>query len=152
MPPATRLVAAEAFWNDDQSTEQQVEVIVGLARKLNFRPKSIQALPVERRARQLAQILDVSETVAARALIALHLHAQRPLMAAFLDALGIPHDNGIITAESVPAPAADRLEKAVAALRAAAFPADDVTLYLRTLAAVDGDTWGGLDTLAGVSP
>jgi hypothetical protein len=150
MPPATRFVAAEAFWNDDQSTEQQVEVIVGLARKLNFRPKSIQALPVERRARQLAQILDVSETVAARALIALHLRAQRPMMAAFLDALGIPHDNGIITAESVPAPAADRLEKAVAALRAA-FPADDVTLYLRTLAAVDGDTWGGLDTIAGVS-
>jgi hypothetical protein len=36
------------------------------------------------------------------------------------------------------------LASAVQAVRAA-FPPEDVDLYLRTLAALDGDTWNGLD-------
>jgi hypothetical protein len=143
-----RLVAAEAFWNDEHGMEQQVEVIVTLARKLNFRPKSLQSLPLERRTKMLAGMSDVSDAVASRALIAYHLTAERPMMAAFLDALGIEHDNGLITAEDVTAPDQAKLAEAVQAIKTG-FPADAVRVYLHTLVLLDGDTWAGLDGLIG---
>jgi len=146
LSPEKRLIAAEAFWNDENGREQQVEVIVTLARKLNFRPKSIPALPLERRSRLLAGLDDVSDAVAGRALIAYHLEAERPMMGAFLDALGIEHDNGLITAEEVPPPDPAKLVEGVRTLRAA-FPGDAVRLYLHTLVLLDGDTWADLDGL-----
>lgn len=143
-----RLAVADAFWRDNSTgggvDPQKLEVIVAIARRLNFRPKSVQALAVERRARHFAQMNDVSDLVATRALIAYHLTAQRPMMATFLDAVGLAHEDGVITAEEVPTPEAGRLAAGVQALRAA-FPADDVALYLNTLVAIDGDTWGGID-------
>lgn len=144
MPLEKRQAAAKAFWEDEHGLDQQVEVIVTLARKLNFRPKSLQQLPAERRIKMLANMADVSEPVATRALIGYHLSSERPLMAAFLDAVGIEHDNGLITAEEVPAPAPEKLAAGVAAIKAA-FPAEDVRLYLHTLVVLDGDTWGALD-------
>lgn len=148
MPPATRLTAADAFWRDDQGGEQQAEAIVFLARRLNFRPKALQSLAVERRAKMLAQASDIPDTVATRALISYHFATQRPLMAAFLDALGIAHEDGLIAAEDVPAPDPDKLKTAVEAIRAS-FPADDVGRYLDTLVTLDGDTWAGLGAAGG---
>jgi hypothetical protein len=144
LPLEKRQAAAKAFWEDEHGLDQQVEVIVTLARKLNFRPKSLQQLPAERRIKMLANMADVSEAVATRALIGYHLTSERPLMAAFLDAVGIEHDNGLITAEEVPAPAPEKLAAGVAAIKAA-FPPEDVRLYLHTLVVLDGDTWGALD-------
>ena len=147
MPPDTRVAAAAAFWRDTESPEigvQHAEAIGLLARRLNFRVRSLQTLPVEKRARHLAQIADVTDPIATRALIAYHFEAQRPLMAAFLDALGIAHENGLITADETPAPSAEALATAVQAVRTA-FPQAEVDLYLRTLATLDGDTWAALD-------
>jgi hypothetical protein len=110
---------------------------------LNFRPKSVATLPIERRAKHLARLADVSDTVATRALIAYHMAAKRPLMAAFLDALGIAHDNGVISQEEVPKPDPAKLAAAVRTIRDA-FPAEDVELYLTTLELVDGETWAGV--------
>jgi hypothetical protein len=149
MPPVKRLAAADAFWRDDSTEDieaQHVEALVLLARRLNFRAKSVQALSAEKRARHLAQIGEVSDAIAMRALIAYHFQTQRPLMAAFLDGLGFAHDNGLITGENVAAPEADRLSAAIDQIRAA-FPADDVMFYLRTLAALDSDTWGGVEAV-----
>ncbi len=146
LPAEKRLIAATAFWNDEHGVEQQVEVIVTIARKLNFRPKSVPSLPIERRAKLLAAMDDVSDVVASRALIAYHLEAERPMMGAFLDALGIAHDNGLITAEDVAAPDKARLGEGVRKLKTA-FPDDAVRLYLHTLVLLDGDTWANLDGL-----
>jgi hypothetical protein len=149
LPVNTRIAAADAFWRDDQSPEiemQQAEAVHVLARKLNFRPKSLATLPVERRARQLAQLEDVSDAIATRALIAFHFTARRPLMGAFLDALGIPHDQGLITAEQIPPPEREKLAAAARTLKSA-YPDEDVALYLKTLSALDGDTWGQLEGL-----
>lgn len=146
LPPDTRQAAAEAFWRDastDEAAYQQAEVIMAIAKRLNFRPKSAQALPEDRRAKLLAQMGDVSDAVATRALIAYHFESQRPLMSAFLDALGLPHENGLITAESVTPPDRGAIDKATAAL-GPDFPADAVRLYFRTLRALDGDTWAHL--------
>ena len=144
LPPSTRLSLADAFWREvgDDTTEtnaQHVEATVAIARRLNFRPKSIQALPIERKAKQLAQLSDVSDTIATHALIAYHFTTQRPLMAAFLDALGIANDNGMITAEDVKPPEPEQLREAIGKL--STFPGEDVSLYLRTLSALDEDTW-----------
>lgn len=148
MPPESRIVAAEAFWRDrgsgDDFNMQHAEAIGSIARRLNFRTKSVQALPIERRAKHLAQMTEVSEALAARALIAYHMAAQRPMMSAFLDAVGLAHDNGVITLEEIPVPPPDKIEAGVNALRAA-FPAPDVQLYLNTLVSIDGDTWGGVE-------
>jgi hypothetical protein len=147
LPPATRLQLAEAFWGDTEEGEsdaaiQQIEAIAAIARRLNFRAKSVQALPIEKKARHLAQLGDVSDAVATRALIAYHFASQRPMMAAFLNALGVANDNGLITAEEVAAPEADKLQAAIGQL--GEFPPEAVTLYLRTLSAVDEDTWRNL--------
>jgi hypothetical protein len=147
LPFETRLAAADAFWRDESESmnPQHVEAVLAVAKRLNFRAKSVQALSIERRSTQLARLTNVSDAIATRALVAYHMALKRPLMAAFLDALGIPHDEGVITAEEVTAPDHSRLTHAVDAVRGA-FPAEDVNLYLRTLAAVDEETWAGLQS------
>lgn len=151
LPLDTRLRLADAFWRDERSQEihaPRVEAIVAIARRMNFRGKSVQALPVEKRAKYLAQMLDVSDVVASHALIAYHFRDQRALMGAFLDAVGIAHEDGLITAEDVPAPEKAKVVAAVAKVRQA-FPPGDVDVYLQTLLAVDGETWKDLEDLVG---
>jgi hypothetical protein len=65
------------------------------------------------------------------------------MMGAFLDALGIEHEDGLIKDETPKAPDADTLDKAVTTL-AAAYPKADVTRYFWTLLWQDPETWGGL--------
>jgi len=147
MPVEKRIRAAEAFWRDTESPDiamQQAEAAMLLARRLNFRLKSVQGLSIERRASQLGHVADVSDSIASRALIAYHFQSMRPLMAAFLDALGIAHDAGLISEENVEPPSRDKVAAAVKAI-APSFPADDIDLYLRTLTALDPETWGQLD-------
>jgi hypothetical protein len=83
--------------------------------------------------------------MAARALIVYHLAAQRPMMGAFLDALGIAHEEGVIQAEDVK-PDADKLVPSVEQI-ASVYPQADVALYLNTLLCQDPDTWGGLRSI-----
>lgn len=138
-----RTTAAEAFWADEQSFAEQAEVIGAIARQLNFRPKSVISLPVEKKVRHTVRMAQVSDAVAGRLLVAYHLSAQRPMMAAFLDAIGIGHEDGLITEEEVKAPEAEKLAAAAKQL-SAAYPAEDVQLYFATLVLQDPATWGGL--------
>jgi hypothetical protein len=138
-----RLEAAELFWRDEQSTEQQVEAVTAIASHMKFRPKSVVSLPLDRKARYLSALPSVPETVAARALVAYHLERQRPMMAAFLDSLGIAHENGLISDETIAAPDAQRLH-ATAADLAGKFPPEDVSVYFATLISQDPNTWGEL--------
>ena len=151
MPAERRLQAAEVFWTDEQSTDQQVEAVAALSSHMKFRTKSVIALPLDRKAKYLASLPGITDTIAARALVAYHLEHQRPMMAEFLDALGIAHENGLINEESVAVPDADRLASAVREV-AGKYPADDVTLYFSTLVSQDPDTWGGLVDLIEVTP
>ena len=96
-PESQKLRAAEAFWREPEGVEQQVEAMALLAQKLKARPRYIQGLPVEKRAQHLAHYPGMPDLLAARMLVSYHLAHQRPMMAAFLDAIGIAHDNGLIT-------------------------------------------------------
>ena len=146
LSPERKLLAADAFWQDDNAAAEQAEAIALIAQRIKFRVRSVQALPRERKSRHLINLGAVSEMVAARLLVAYHLHHQRPMMGTFLDSLGIKHDEGLIADEELQPPSAERLHDAAKAI-AASYPADDVSLYLATLMWQDPETWAGLTEL-----
>lgn len=142
MTSEQKLKAANAFWADDEATDDQVQAALLIAQTKKFRAKTVLSLDDERKAKHLASLPSLPETVAARALVLYHLAEQRPMMGAFLDALGIAHENGVIQEDDVKpdeakiGPASDHIAKD--------FPAADVSLYLNTLLCQDPGTWGAL--------
>jgi hypothetical protein len=138
-----RLAVAEPFWDDEQSTEQQAEAIAAIALHMKFRTKSVLALPTAKRVKYLSTLPTISDAIVARAMVAYHLERQRPMMSAFLDSLGVAHENGLIAEETLPKQEDAKLHIAAAEL-ASKFPEEDVSLYFATLVAQDPETWGGL--------
>jgi len=142
MSPEQRQRAAHAFWQDDEAANDQVQAALLIAQQKKFRPKTVAGLDVDRKSRHLASVLALPDSLAGRALIVYHLAEQRAMMGAFLDALGITHENGLIKEDNV-VPDAAKVPAAVEQI-AQQFPADDVRLYLNTLLAQDPETWGAL--------
>jgi hypothetical protein len=140
-----RLKVARAFWLDEEATDDQIQAVLVIAQQKKFRPKFILSLDEDRKARHLSGVLALPEALAARALIIYHLAEQREMMGAFLDALGIAHENGLIKDDGAK-PDADKIAPAVAVLKEK-FPADDVALYLQTLICQDPEAWGALKDL-----
>jgi hypothetical protein len=149
MTPEQRLQAAQAFWQDEQATDDQMQAVLLISQQRKFRPKTVIGFDNDRKARQLATLGTLPDAVAARTLVLYHLASQRPLMGAFLDALGIAHENGLIEDDNVK-PDPDKLGPAVAQI-SEAYPAEDVNLYLSTLVCQDPETWGGLADLPQVT-
>ena len=148
MPVERRIEAADLFWNDEHSAEQQLEAVTSIATHMKFRPKSVLGLAPDKRAKYLATLPTMSDTIAARALVNYHLERQRPMMGAFLDLLGIPHDNGLIADDKVIKPDAAKVQAAAQEL-AAKYPEDDVSLYFATLVSQDPETWEALVDIVG---
>lgn len=146
IPLDRRMEAAAAFWEDEEGVDQQAEALLAIASHFHFRLKTTRALPAERKVRYLASLPGLSDSVAGRVLVAFHLRHRRPMLAAFLDALGIAHDNGVLTAEELTPPDPARLAEAASKLRAE-FPKDEVELYFQTLLVQDPETWDGLAAL-----
>ncbi|MBL8143131.1 MAG: hypothetical protein JNM38_18585 [Acidobacteria bacterium] len=143
MTDTQQLAASQAFWADEGSYAEQAEVMGLIARQLKFRPKSVVALPVEKKVRLTLRMGAMSDAVAGRLLVSYHLGTQRLMMSAFLDALGIKHGEGLIDEDETPAPTPEQIDTAVAAVLPK-FPVDDVRLYFQTLLLQDPDTWGRL--------
>jgi hypothetical protein len=145
LSPELRQQAARAFWQDEDATDDQVQAVLAIAQQKKFRPKFVLGLDADRKARHLATLGSLPESIAARVLIVYHLAEQRSMMGAFLDALGIQHEDGLIKDDDVkPDPA--KLEPAAAQL-AQQFPPEQVSLYLNTLLCQDPETWGALEGL-----
>lgn len=139
-----RLGASTAFWNDPP------EALVGsalgaIAKARHLRPQVARAMGLDERARALASILDPGEVLAATLLVSLHLGQRRALLGAFLDAVGLPHEDGVLKDEQdAGAPILDaRARQAVAAV-AASHPRDQVLTYLNTLWLQDPTRWAAL--------
>ena len=147
LPLERRVDAAGLFWDDEHSADQQVEAVASIATHMKFRPRSILGLAPEKRAKYLAQLPTISDAIAARALVNYHLERQRPMMGAFLDLLGIPHDNGLINEENVAKPTIEKVREAAAEL-SSKYPPEDVSLYLATLVSQDPETWEALIDVA----
>ena len=145
-----RRLAVEAMYGDDPELRGQADA--ALAEALRFRPAAVRKLPVDKRVDRFVRRVRPDNTLASTLLTTLHLAHRRTLLGVFLDALGIPHDDGLIPPDHDPEPvAADRLTAAVDTLRGR-FDAADVDLYLATLLALDPDVWGGLRPLIESEP
>ncbi|HEX6853259.1 MAG TPA: hypothetical protein VF139_17820 [Candidatus Polarisedimenticolaceae bacterium] len=148
LDPDARLLAARSLYAHDWGqapTKREADLTIATA--MRFRDAMVRQLPVDKRAAYLAKIGSPTENLASSLLLALHLEQRRPILAAFLDALGVPHADGLIAEDhELKAPEAPALAKAVAAL-SKGFDAAEVDLYLATLLALDPDTWGGLAPL-----
>ena len=145
MTAEQRLRAAHALWHEDEARDDQAHAVSLIAEQKKFRRKTVSALDKDRKARYLATLSNVPEALGVRLLVLYHLAEQRPMMAAFLDAVGLANDNGLIHEDGVtPDPA--KIPGAASAI-ARAHPPHDVALYLNTLLWQDPASWGALHGL-----
>jgi hypothetical protein len=139
-----KALAARSLYNHDWGdAAPRREADLAIARALRFREAAVRQLPVEKRAEYLVR-LRPDESLATSLLLALHLEARRPMLCAFLDALGLPHEAGLIDAayDLKPIPG-EKIEPAAAALYER-FPRAEVDLYLASLKTLDPETWDAL--------
>lgn len=145
-PEEVRREAALAFWmHSAEEGENAAEAIAFLADSFHLRPKTVVGLPAAKKAEFLARKRSVPPNTALRALMRLHLHPRSPMLVAFLDRLGVPHEGGSIDRkESTPQPIPEaRLREAIEALRAS-FPKEQVDLYLAMLEEEGSLRWSHL--------
>jgi hypothetical protein len=145
MTPEQRHRAASALWGTDDATSDQMQAALLIAKKMKFRPKTVMGLDDQHKARYLASVPDPPEDLAARLLVVYHLAEQRPMMGAFLDTLGVAHENGLIR-EDAATPDPAKMAAAAAAI-AREYPAPDVALYLNTLLWQDPAAWGSIQSV-----
>jgi len=119
-----------------------------MAQNLRKRPQMVLEMPRRERHAFFYPLLQLPHfDLHAQNLVIVWLaETQAPMMAAFLDALGIAHD-GKGYADGFPEAVDEaRLKQAVAGLYEG-FPKDAVGLYLRVLDRVSGVEWPGLPAL-----
>jgi len=134
-----RLTAAAAFWHEPPQ-EVAGSALAAIVKARHLRPQVARALDEEEKARSLASVLDPGETVASALLVALHLGERRPILAAFLDAAGLPHENGVLKEEDSTPLSEDAARAGVRALLAS-YPRAHVETYLNTLWLQDPERW-----------
>ena len=142
MSAEQRLRAAQALWNEAEARAEQIQAAGAIAQQFKFRTKTVAGLDKEKKARYLISVATVSDDLAAKLLVLYHLAEQKPMMSAFLDAIGIAHQDGLIK-EDAGAPDPARVASAAAAI-AQSYPAQDVAIYLNTLLWQDPGAWGML--------
>jgi hypothetical protein len=142
-----RKQAAEALYADANLKDFQRAAEVFIARSKNFRPQFVKKLPVEKRISYLAH-LPIPPDMIGQLIVSYHFAHQKPLMSAFLNALGIANEDGVISdSAEVKTPQKAELEAATAKVKSE-FPAEDVKIYFDTLQVQNAETWGGLSDLA----
>jgi hypothetical protein len=148
LEPEVRLAAARSLYAHDWGeAPTRREADFAIMQGMRFRESAVRQLPVDRRAQYVARSIRPTDSLAGSMLLALHLEQRREMLSAFLDALKIPHADGLIDEDhdmKPPSPAS--LQKAAKAL-SERFPGDEVELYLATLYVLDRDTWAGLAPL-----
>jgi hypothetical protein len=141
-----RIAAATRFF-EEPSAEVLGNALGAIIKARHLRPQVARSMAPADQARTLAGVLDPGETVAAALLVALHLGSRRAMLATFLDAVGLPHEDGILK-EEADAVALDsaRLRAGVEALKTH-FAEPQIRTYLNTLWLQDADRWEGLQAL-----
>ena len=142
-----RLAAARHFFAQPP-TELLASALSALVKARHLRPQVARSLPPDEQARTLAAVSDPGESLAAGLVVALHLGERREILKTFLDAAGLPHEDGLLTEQDDGAPLdEERARRGVAALRQA-FPAAQVDVYLNALWLQDPERWRVLEDSA----
>ena len=129
-----------AFWKHGEAPSRAAAT-AQLAKTLHFREETIRKMPPEKKAELLASRVGMPEfeEVMEMALMHYHTHNAGTMLAAFLDAWGIPHKNGEIEVDEYTPPTADAVRKAVEQLTQ--FDRRDVAIYLAAAGLLMGDAW-----------
>ena len=141
-----RSAAAASFWKETPP-EVTGMALAALVKARHMRPQVARSLPPDEQARALASVLDVGEPVASSLLVALHLGDRRSMLATFLDAAELPHENGLLKDEDDGAVSEDAARKGITALRAVGHSPERVRTYLNTLWLQDPERWKALEDL-----
>jgi len=143
-PETRRLAASSLYDNPWDDASMPAEANAAICAALRFRPIAVQKLPVTKRIDYLARAVRPDDSLASSLLRSLHLAQRRELLAAFLDAVGVPQENGVIEGDTeIELPEPERLAQAIAGLRER-FPPEEVELYIACLLAMDPDSWAAL--------
>jgi hypothetical protein len=140
----TRQLAARTIYSDalDDDTSR-LEADTAIATTLRFRPVAVRKLPLDRRVGYLLRAVRVDDALASTMLLALHLGRRRPMLQAFLDRVGIEHEDGVIQVDEFEVSDTEVLSAAVEAIYEA-FPETDAEVYFATLIAMEPEAWEGL--------
>jgi hypothetical protein len=136
-PEEKMLAAAELVKDPSPMVRGSVIAVVADARKM--RPVAARKLPAEAQARVLATVRDPGEIVASSLLVALHLGPRKPLLIAFLDALGLAHEDGVLKDDATEPISLEDLKKACGSLHPESPAA--MRVYLNTLWLQDPGRW-----------
>ena len=142
LTPEERAAAITASLADDENGWVKTTTRTAVAGALKFRPQTVATWPREKLMREAARLpLDDVQLLSAY-LVDLHLGTRRPLMAAFLDSVGVKNDNGRIDTEANgPVEVdADRFRTAADDL-ARSYPVDEVVTYFLTVLLQDYESW-----------
>ena len=139
-----KLAAARHFF-EQPPPELLGSALAALVKARHVRPQVARAMAAEEQARALSGVSDPGESLASGLVVALHLAERREILKTFLDAAGLPHEDGLLKEDDDGAPLAEeRAREAVAALRRA-FPREQVDLYLNALWLQDPSRWAVLE-------
>jgi hypothetical protein len=136
--------AAAALWqNADRESRALIEM--SLAKELKFRARSVRRLSADRVAGRLIRIVDeLPDNLVFQFLFHLHMSGRRDLLVQFLDAVGLPHNEGVLDLpEGTEAPSEESVAKAAGELLAT--HDRQGLIYLATLKVADDEFWAGVD-------
>jgi len=148
LSPEERLEASGAFWTGVRRGDSQWQFGIDyLADMLRARPVFVEkSLSHEKRVQMLARQPEPPDILVAVALQRMLLGRRPHMLRRFLDALGLPHENGKFEAKVVyrgTPPPRDRIEAAADRIFGE-FDADEVRLYLDCLEAERPEFWSDL--------
>lgn len=143
--PEERAQGIAAALDDDESGWVKSTTRTAIAAALKFRPQTVATWPRAKLISEAVRLpLDDAQLLSAY-LIDLHLGHRRPMMAAFLDSLGIANDEGRIDSDVTEVGPQDPARvRAAADSLLATFSPDEVVTYFLTLLLQDASVWKGL--------
>ena len=99
LTPGERMAAARAYLADEPGGRKQLNRIVARAR--NFRPATVQKWPEEKLVKAIRHVPLNDHRVAGPLLTCHHVPGQQAMVMAFLDCLGVSHDQGNVESLAV---------------------------------------------------
>jgi hypothetical protein len=100
LTPEERTAAITAALADDESGWVKTTTRVAVAGAIKFRPQTVATWPKQKLVAEAARVPLDDVQLLSSFLVDLHLGTRRPMMAAFLDAVGVKHDGGRIDTEA----------------------------------------------------
>lgn len=141
---AERTDALKAAFAADEQGAIILRGVQALVKAKKYRPQTVAAMNATKIAGELAPVPLDDTTLIDAALIDFHFAQRRPMMGAFLDALGIPHEEGRLPEDTSSLSPTEESLRTAADTLIASHPVDDVYVYFLTLSLQDPATWGAL--------